>query len=39
MAAIGRKYDINPNIILGINSGAIKKYRLENIKYPLRKKF
>ena len=36
--AIGRKYDINPETIRKINIGAIKKYRLDNIIYPIRKK-
>lgn len=38
MASIGRKYNINSRIICGINNGSIKKYRLENTKYPLRNK-
>lgn len=38
MAAIGRKYDVNARTIVGINSGSIKKYRLENIQYPIRQK-
>lgn len=38
MAAIGRKYDVNSRTICGINNGAIKKYRLENMQYPIRKK-
>lgn len=38
MAAIGRKYDVNSRIICGINNGSIKKYRLENMQYPIRKK-
>lgn len=36
MNKIGLKYDINPRTIRGINNGSIKKYRLENIKYPIR---
>lgn len=38
MNKIGLKYDINPRIVCGINNGSIKKYRLNNKKYPLRKK-
>ena len=38
MRAIGAKYEIDARIICGINSGSIKKYRLEQCKYPIRKK-
>ena len=38
MSAIGKKYEINPRIIRGINIGGIKKDRLDNIIYPIRKK-
>lgn len=36
MSEIGRMYNINSNTIRGINSGSIKKYRLNNIIYPIR---
>lgn len=38
MSKIGLKYNINSRTICGINNGSIKKYRLEDKKYPLRNK-
>lgn len=36
MNQIGQKYDIPSRTVAGINNGSIKKYRDENIKYPIR---
>lgn len=36
MNKIGEKYEVPSRTVAGINNGAIKKYRDENIKYPIR---
>lgn len=38
MRALSDKYECTITTIMNINTGSIKKYRLENEKYPLRKK-
>lgn len=36
MNKIGEKYEVPSRTVAGINNGSIKKYRDENIKYPIR---
>lgn len=33
---IGKRYEVSPSVIAGINNGKTKKYRIEEYKYPIR---
>lgn len=36
MNKLAKQYNVNLNVIIGINDGSAKKYRLKNEKYPIR---
>lgn len=38
MNLIGEEYEVPPRTVAGINDGSIKKYRDNNLEYPIRKK-